>query len=250
MYRFQTILAGTRFVLAAFVPLVAVDAARPLLAQAPGSEPARSQIITSGHGEAHVSPDRATLLITVETRGATAAAAGTDNATRQRATMDALRALGLQKNQLSTAGYNVQPEYNHSSGNAPRITDYVARNTVRAELHQLDQVGRAIDASLEAGATSISGLQFWASSADSARRVALAAAVAEARADAEVMARTAGGALGTLIELSSGPEMQPPRPMAFARAMDAGASAMNIDIEPGDLTINANVTGRWQYVGK
>jgi uncharacterized protein YggE len=152
----------------------------------------------------------------------------------------------LQKNQLSTAGYNVQPEYSRVNGQQ-KLTDYVARNTVSAELHQLDQVGRAIDASLEAGATSISGVQFWATDADSARRAALTAAVAQARQDADAMARAAGGSLGPLLELSASPQMPTPRPMMFARAMGAEAAAPATDIEPGELTVRADVTGRWQF---
>jgi uncharacterized protein len=231
---------------------IGVSSPRSLLAQMPAAErPPRPEIVTSGHGEAHLSPDRATVLITVETRGATAAAAGADNATRQKATMDALRALGLQKNQLSTAGYNVQPEYNYSSGQPPRVTDYVARNTVRAELQQIDQVGRAIDAALGAGATSISSVQFWATDADSARRAALTAAVTQAREDADAMAHAAGGTLGQLLELSSTATMPTPRPLPMARAMVAGvASSPPTDIEPGILTTNADVSGRWQFTPK
>jgi uncharacterized protein YggE len=211
-------------------------------------QPPRPTIVISGHGEARADPDRATLLVAVETRGANAAAAGTDNATRQRAVLDALRALGLQKNQLSTAGYNVQPEYSRVNGQQ-HLTDYVARNTVSAELHQLDQVGRAIDASLEAGATNISGVQFWATDADSARRAALTAAVAQARQDADAMARAAGGSLGPLLELTGSPQITP-RPMMFARAMGAEAAAPATDIEPGALTIRADVTGTWQFTPK
>jgi uncharacterized protein len=224
--------------------------AHTLAAQVTANEPPRPQIMTTGHGEAHIAPDRATVLISVETRGATAAAAGADNATRQRATMDALHALGLQKNQLSTAGYSVQPEYNYSNSKQPRVTDYVARNTVRAELRQLDQVGRAIDTALAAGATTISSVQFWASNADSARRVAIAAAVTEAREDADAMARAAGGTLGPLIELSGSPQMPGPRPMPVMRAMGAEAMSAPTAIEPGDLAITVDVTARWQFIGK
>jgi uncharacterized protein len=247
MYSHGMITGGLGLVLAAGM---AAATPRSLAAQAMANEPPRPQIMTTGHGEAHIAPDRATVLISVETRGATAAAAGTDNATRQRATMDALRALGLQKSQLSTAGYNVQPEYNYSNPKLPRITDYVARNTVRAELRQLDQVGRAIDTALAAGATTIAGVQFWASNVDSARRVAIAAAVSQARDDADVMARAAGGTLGPLIELSGSPQMPGPRPIPVMRAMSAEAGPAPTSIEAGDLTITVDVTGRWQFVGK
>jgi uncharacterized protein len=213
--------------------------------------PTPPQIVTTGHGESRLTPDRATLLIAVETRGATAAAAGSDNASRQRATLEALHALGLPKAQFSTAGYNVGPEYNYTAGKEPRVVDYVARNTVRAELHQLDQVGRAIDAALGAGATTVAGVQFSVSNSDSGRRVALSNAVAQARGDAETMARAAGGALGPLIELSSnGPSMPIPL-MRMAQARSVGAAAMSetpTPVDAGDITITADVNSRWQFV--
>jgi uncharacterized protein len=237
-------------VTAACVATVACAAARavPAQATAPGSTPP-SEIVTTGRGEARVSPDRATLLITVETRAATAAAAAAANATRQRATLDALRALGLGKDQLSTAGYDVAPEYAYDNARSPRVTGYVARNTVRAEVRQIDQVGRAIDAALGAGATTIASVQFSASNADSARRAALASAVTAARGDADVMARAAGGSLGPLLSLSTAvPEVV--RPLAGVtpmRAMAAGANAPPTPLEAGDIDVTAEVTARWQF---
>src|SRR5690348_6056778 len=76
-------------------------------AQVAAGASAGPQILTSGSGEAHISPDRATIFVGVQTRGATAAIAGADNAKRQRAILDTLRALGLTSEQLSTVNYNV-----------------------------------------------------------------------------------------------------------------------------------------------
>src|SRR4051812_19878212 len=88
-----------------------------------------SQITVVGRGEVKVSPDRATIQISVQTRAATAAAAGVANATRQKAVFDALRKLGLGDDQLSTANYNVYPEQRYEANRNPVITGYVATNT-------------------------------------------------------------------------------------------------------------------------
>ena len=79
-------------------------------------------------------------------------------------------------------------------------------------------MGRVIDAALAKGANEISSLQFFSSKADSARSVALAAAVADAKAQAEVMARAAGGSLGQLLELNT--SSVPIRPMPLDAADD------------------------------
>ena len=65
------------------------------------------QIAVTGRGEIKVSPDRATIQISVQTRAATAAAAAAENATKQQSVLSALRALGFTNDQLSTVNYNV-----------------------------------------------------------------------------------------------------------------------------------------------
>lgn len=167
-----------------------------LPAQAPAPGPAAPpQISTTAVGEARVQPDRATILFAVETRAPTAARAGSDNASRQRAVLDTLRKLGLAEGQLSTTGYAVSPEMRYDA-KQPQVVGYVARNMVQADVRRIDQVGSLIDAALAAGANVVSSLRFFSSRADEARRSALADAVGKARADAEAMARAAGGSLG------------------------------------------------------
>jgi uncharacterized protein YggE len=168
------------------------------------------QIVTAGTGAARIAPDRATIFVGLETRATTAAAAGAENARRQRAIIDTLRALGLTNEQLSTVNYNVSPEmqYSPNGQTPPKVTGYTVTNTVRADVRRLDDVGKVIDASLAKGANEISSLNFFSSKADSVRRSAMESAVLNARADAEVLARAAGGTVGPLIEISSS-EIQP-----------------------------------------
>jgi uncharacterized protein YggE len=213
---------------------------------AQATAPAPPQVVVSGTGEARIVTDRATLMLGVQTRAATASLAATDNARRLRAILDTLKAIGLASEQLSTMNYNVAPEMQYPAGGnqPPKVTGYVVTNTVRADLHRIDDVGRVIDAALAKGANEISSLQLFSSKADSARRVALAAAVADARAQAEVLARASGGALGSLIEISS--TQEPIRPV-LARAT-AAMAAVRTPIEPGEQTISATVTARWTFV--
>ncbi|MDB4877316.1 MAG: hypothetical protein JWM41_3762 [Gemmatimonadetes bacterium] len=206
------------------------------------------QIVTSGIGEARISPDRATIFIGVQSKAATAAAAGTENARRQRAILDTLKAMGLTNEQLSTVNYNVSPEMQYSPNGTtpPRVTGYTVSNTVRAEVRRLDDVGKIIDAALAKGANEISSLQFFSSKADSVRRVALSVAVMNARADAEVLARAAGGSLGQLLELSTSEPASRPVPIVMARMTEAKQST---PIEAGEQSFSASVSARWAFVG-
>ncbi|MEO7083871.1 MAG: SIMPL domain-containing protein [Gemmatimonadaceae bacterium] len=203
------------------------------------------QVVTSGTGESRLSPDRAVISIGVQSRATTAAQAGADNARRQRAILDTLRALGVSSDQLSTTGYSVFPEMNAVSPQAPpKVTGYTVSNTVRVDVRKLDDVSRYIDATLAKGANTMSGLQFYSSKADSARRAAMAMAVANARADAEVIARAAGGTLGPVLSMES----EGGGSVRFDLPMAKMAMASPTPIEPGQQTISATVTVRWQFV--
>lgn len=220
-----------------------LSASYPVAAQVGGGSQA-PQIVVTGTGQAMVSPDRATIFLGVQTRASTAAAAGAENARRQRAILDTLRAIGVPSEQLTTVNYSVSPEMNYPPGGTPRVTGYTVTNSVRVELKRIEDVARAIDAALAKGANEVSSLQFFSSKADSVRRAALASAVADARADAEVLARAAGGTLGALLELASSETPVRPIPM-MVRNM---AAAQSTPIESGQQTVSATVTARWAFV--
>ena len=224
----------------------------PLAAQAPQTPPP-PQIVTNGEGEAQVTPDRARIHVAVETRGATAAAAATENARIQRAVLDRLRALGIPAERLTTIGYSVHPEYSQRDrqGNPvaqPRVTGYVARNTVLADVHNMAQVGPAIDAALAAGANRLGGLDMYSSRENEVRREALSNAVRAARSDAEAMAAAAGGRLGPLLEVTSGGFFRPPPPYGAAVMRGMEVQQADTPVSPGEQTLRANVMARWQFI--
>src|SRR4051812_49344910 len=113
-------------------------------AQAPGSFGV-PVLASSGQGEAKVTPDRASVLINVQTRAATAAAAADDNARRTKAVLDALTKLGLSRDQLSTEGYTVYPEMKYdNNASSPKVVAYVVTNTVKAETKRPEQAGAIV----------------------------------------------------------------------------------------------------------
>lgn len=229
--------------------MAAMVAAFPLGAQEP-TVPAQTvmvpSIVTTAQGEARVTPDRATIVMGVETRAATSQAAGAENARRQTAVIDTLKKLGIAAERIRSADYTVYPERVwDNEGRQSRITGYVARNTVEVRLDDLARVGPAIDAALARGANTIHSLQFESSKADSARREALAEAVRQARADADAMAAAVGRCIYDVIELSTS-EMMRPVVMEMAAAGRAAQDVASTPIEPGEQTITVTVHGRWR----
>jgi uncharacterized protein YggE len=216
-----------------------------------GQQPAPEgvpQIVTTGHGEIRVVPDRATIVVGVQARAATAAAAATQNAQAIKTVIDAERALGIPANQIATTNYSVTPEVRYDKDSqAPRTVSYLVTNSVRVSVMRVDQVGPVIDAALSKGANQVSSIEFSSSSSEQLRRDAVVMAVENAKADAEAMAQAAGGSLGPVIEITNND--MGIRPM-FRQAFDAvsavrGAAAT--PIEAGEEAISATVTVRWRF---
>ena len=237
----------TRIVL---LPAVILFASATEAASQESVRPVVPQIVTMAHGEVRVAPDKATIQIGVQTRAATAATAAAQNSQKQRAIIDAIKAKGISAQQIATSGFNVIPEtrYDREGQAAPRTTSYLVMNTITVELRRVDQVGPVIDAALAAGANQINSLSFGIINPDSTRRAALAIAVSKSRADAETMARAAGGSLGSLIEMSAMDAYSPGPPQPFAmRAAEMAADA-KVPVEPGQESVNATVTARWHFL--
>jgi uncharacterized protein YggE len=225
-------------ILASTASVAAAQAARP--------DSGRADIVTAATGEAQFVPDRAAVYIGVETRAATAAAAARDNAQRQRAVIDAVVAAGVSRDQISTENYSVTPNTRYDQATQrSSVIGYIVSNVVRVEVRRIDQVAGVLDAALAKGANQINSLDFFASNSDSARHAAITQGVARARADAETLARAAGGSLGALIELSTADAG--PRPMYRLDVRSTMATAAPTPIEPGQQRVQVTVNARWRF---
>lgn len=237
---------SSRFVVAAVAALTLVLPPTQAVGQlAPSTVP---QVITAGRGEVDIKPDRVRMEFGVETRAASAASAAAENSRRQRAVLDTLLKLGIGQEQIQTANLQVTPEMVYpGQGLPPKISGYVARNSVRVEVLKLDLAGVLVDAALAKGATNVMGLRFYSSRAADARREALIKAVKAARLDAEAMAMAAGYQLGALIEISSGGPSDGPVPMNMdmVGSTRLAMSAEPTPVNPGELKVVETVSVRW-----
>jgi uncharacterized protein YggE len=221
----------------------------PLQAQDAASRaPERPSISVSAQGSTRITPDRATIQIGVQTKGATASAASAENARVAQRVIAAIKAVGIGAEQISTVNYSVNPEYRHIENRSPEITGYTVHNTVVVDVRQIEQVGRVIDASLGSGANMINSLDFYASNTEEARRAALAAAVDKARRDAQIIAQAAGGTLGGLAQATVGAYMIPMRRENLQMMRGDMAAAAATPVEPGSELLSVQVTTRWYFV--
>lgn len=237
---------------ASLVAIGFLIAARTVAAQSAGAVPASSPalVVVKASADSSIAADRATLYLAVDTHASTADDAGRDNARIQNAVMDALRRTGAPPRQISTTGFSVSPNMRSDGPGKPLKSDgYDAHNSVRLQIDSVDRIGNFIDAALAAGANRISGLTFDATGYRDARRAVLAQAVVNARADAEAMARAAGGSLGRLVEVST---EQPGTQVSAIRlsSIVSVGSEQTTDIAPHPIELSATVYARWEFVQK
>jgi uncharacterized protein YggE len=212
----------------------------------PGPTAREPEITAAGRGESHLAPTFAVVMIGVTTRAGTAAEAAAQNAAKVASTLAALRQAGVAVDDLTNQGYTIDQAYDESGR---RRGGFTARNTIRARVNSVDQVGKVIDAAVNGGAGEINSVQFGAPNIEEARRSAMTEAVKQARADAAVLASAAGGTLGRLITLSSSSSFPPGYgSVQLDAALLSGNSSVPTVISPRELSVSAQALGRWEFI--
>ena len=187
---------------------------------------AEATVTVSASATVQVAPDQATMMLGVVTRNADAAAAAAENASRMNAVLEALAAAGIPREDLSTSNYSVNGYYVADSAGEPAVGGYEVTNTLRVVVRDVERVGALLDVGLKAGANQSYGISYQSSQAAQAGDEALAAAMAEGRRKAEVLANAAGAELGGLVSVTESYSTYQGRMLSKeAAAMDAEGSA-------------------------
>lgn len=205
-------------------------------------------IVVHGSGEVRVRPDSLTVDVGVEARAETLEKARSQVNLAMQRVLEAVRALNLPDLTTETRILQVSPVYAPARDNqAPRIIGYAASNhiavtIVRVPVEELGNRGSLIlDKALGAGANSIGGLDFFLADPTAAEDEALAAAVRDAKRDAQTIASAAGVTLGPIQSVEEAGGLRPlPRALKF----EAIAST---PIEVDDIVVQNNVTARFTF---
>lgn len=196
-------------------------------------------------GEVTRVPDIATIGAGVVTQAGTAAAAMAENATRMAATVAALRRAGVADRDIQTSAINLNPQYRYGENVPPVITGYQASNQVSVRFRDVKRAGAILDTLVAQGANQINGPTLSVDKPEAALDEARTAAIATARARAELYAKAAGLSVKRILSISEGggfSQPQPPMPI-MAAAMKRSAMADSA-VEAGEqkLTVSVSVT--------
>jgi uncharacterized protein YggE len=162
---------------------------------AAAAQPGITEITTSGTASVSLPPDTATVRAAVQTYAASANDAISQNNAIYDRIVAALAKLGIARADVALDYYNVR--YNPRPPVMPAAPTgeqygYTVARTFQVTVRKIAMAGTVTDACIDAGATEINGVSFGLSDRVAARVQAITKAIADARANAETIARSAG----------------------------------------------------------
>lgn len=174
---------------------------------------------------------------------------------RAREVIQALEDMGIVSRQINAGSLSVRQIETYrrlDNGDHQRLVATRVERPIEITLHDLERVPNVLDALTEQGVNQLGNIQYGLQDADGMRRQALAAAIENARLEAEVLASGLGIALGRVLEVrpeAGGPGHIPPQPMARGLTMEAAsapADATAAEYRPGETTVEARTSVTWE----
>mgnify|MGYP001791025286 CR=1 FL=1 len=216
--------------------------ADPIQTTHPNSIQPETTLSITAEGSVNREPDIAFLNAGVQTQGETAQAAMSANATAMNGVFDALAAANVDRKDMQTSNFSLQPQYdysNRSNGQPPRLTGYQASNQLTVRVRDLDSLGQTMDALVGAGGNTFSGLRFALEDDRAAKNAARDIAMKEAISRAELYAAASGYEVARIVTLSESGGYSP-QPMA----MMARSAESSTPIASGEVgySVSVNVT--------
>jgi len=202
-------------------------------------------ITVNGNGTATGTPDELQLSMEVDTQAPSVSTA-LDTANQDMSRVQAaLQKAGTPASALQTTGLSIQPQYDQNG----KITGYGVSESLTVELHGLASAGQAITSAVDAGgnAARVDSVQLDLTDQNTALLgTARAAAISDARAEAEQYARAAGVKLGPIISVTDTSSTEPPGRIYPSPMFADGAAAAAVPISAGTQQVTASVVVVWQ----
>ena len=199
----------------------------------------------SADGTSARTPDLAMIQAGVVTQAATAGDAMRQNSTRMAAVLAALKRAGVAERDIQTSSIALSPQYRYAQNEPPVITGYQASNQVTVRFRDVAKSGTILDALVREGANNISGPNLTIDKPEAALDEARTAAVATARARAELYAKAAGLRVDRILSISEGNAGPPPMPVMVRAESFAPAPQADTQIAAGEQELRVTLSVRF-----
>ncbi len=213
------------------------------MAQSSSEQPSTNPrtINVTGNGKIYLTPDIVYISIGVHTENKDAAEAVTANNATSKKVSDALKGFSVDPKDIKTANFNIYPQQIYDQNGKVEGILYIVDNSVYVTVRDLNKISSILGKVIEAGANSISGIEFDVADKTEALSQAREAAVANAQAQAEELCKAAGVTLGDVQSIN----IYNTSPISVFDAKGIGGAELsastNVPITPGQLTISVDV---------
>lgn len=210
-----------------------------------GGKDTRKTFEVEGTGKVSVTPDTYSTTFSIIENGSTQKEAQEKGNIKQKEAVEALLKLGLDRKDIQTSGYNVNPEYDYSPNGNNKITGYTIyiNNTIKSK--DIDVINNAVDALTNIG-ININGVMYTFEDEEKYKEEARNKAIEQAKRKAESLAKAGEFRLGGIASIK---EVDSPYgypvPMLLEKDAAMGrAGNVATQIEPGsnDVTSRVQIT--------
>ncbi|KKS16218.1 MAG: hypothetical protein UU74_C0046G0002 [Candidatus Woesebacteria bacterium GW2011_GWA1_41_7] len=166
---------------------------------------------------------------------------------KSQALVDALKSMGINKEDIKTVSYNLYPQYDYTTSTTNRITGYQISTNYQVKVKDFDKVNEVLTTATGVGANAIGSVSFEVNDETEKEKLneARELAVKEAKAKADGLSKAAGINLGNIVNISesqnSGDQIRPLYGMGGAPDVTTKEIAV-ADIEPGQTEIQVTVS--------
>lgn len=204
-------------------------------------------------GEAVGVPDIAQFSFDVITQGGTdIATTQQDNTKKMNAVLEYVNGQGIDKKDVKTTAYNIQPRYTQSRCvegvcPPPQIVGYTVSQSAQVKIRDFSKISGLLQAVVDNGANSVSQLNFTIDDPTELENEARAEAIQKAKDKAQLIAQEGGFSVGRILEINENfyPVYAQPRMEMAVSSYDTGigGAVPAPSIEPGsqDITVQINI---------
>ena len=203
------------------------------------SSPVPNTVTASGSGTVQAAPDEATMSFGVSKSSPNAKTLLADTNKAAEKIVAALRKTGVEEKDIQTQSVAFYPQTSYENGKTT-VTGYEASISVTVKVRDLTKLGDIITAGNNAGANNVNGPSFEIAEDSPFTASAIDKAVADARRNAEAMAKAADKSVGEVLSITDS-TVTPIQPFAAERMLAPSAAKDAIAINPGQLDVNSSV---------
>lgn len=210
-----------------------------------------ASITVSGDGEIMTIPDIATVNFTIRESAKTVSEAEKLAENKMSKSLSSLYSLGVDKKDIKTESYNVNPKYENAVINYtlipqpptnPKLVGYEVEERISVKIRKIDITGDVLSYLGSNNISEMYGPDFTVDGIDKIRIEAKEKAIKDAREKAEKTAKALGVSLGSIVQFSednNGVYYAAP----FSKSSDTvGATAVSISVGQNSVKSHVSIT--------